>query len=154
MRPLRWVGTLSLVGLVLGGAFGFIVSLSTSCQAEGPGPISSCYRVLGWNVSGTTYFTVAAGLVGAGIGLTLGLFLAVPAWGEKRREATAVHPLEVPFVWFGLQFLELAVLVPALLFWVPDPGEWPETARVAVWVFALGGVTAGNYLLRRRFIPR
>lgn len=153
-KPFRWLEMLSIAGLLVGGAFGFIVSSSTSCHADGVGPISSCYRILGWNVSGTTYFTVAAAIVGAGVGLTLGLFLAVPAWGEKRRDATAVHPLEVPFVWFGLQFLELAVLVPALLFWVPDPGVWPEAARVAVWVVALAGVTAGNYLLRRRFIPR
>lgn len=153
-RPLRWVGTLSLVGLVLGGAFGFIGSLTSDCVADGMDVIPSCYRIFGSYVSGSTYFTVIGSLVGTGIGLTLGLFLAIPAWGQGRREATAVHPLEIPFMWFGLQLIELVVLVPALLFWIPDPGQWPEAARIAVWVVALIGVTVINYTIRRRFIPR
>lgn len=153
-KPLRWVGTLSLVGLVLGGAFGLLTALAGDCVADGDRVIPSCYRLLGSYVSDTTYFTVVAGLIGAGIGLTLGLFLAIPAWGQGRRGATAVHPLEVPFVRFGLQSLELVVLVPALLFWLPDPGQWPEAARIAVWIVALVGLTVINYTIRRRFIPR
>ena len=62
--------------------------------------------------------------------------------------------LEYPIVWFGLQLAELLIVIPALLFWVPDPGEWPEAARIAVWVAALASVMAMNYALRRRFIPR
>jgi drug/metabolite transporter (DMT)-like permease len=134
--------------------FGYVASLSSDCYADGIGPIPSCYRIFGSYVSDTTYYTVAAGLVGAGVGLALGLFFAIPARGSHRREETAVHPLEVPFVWFGLQLLELAVIVPALLFWVPDPGQWPEAARIAVWIIVLIAVTAMNYTIRCRFIPR
>lgn len=140
--------------MLLGGAFGFIAALTGDSHADGARPIPSCYRIFGSYVSDTTYLTVAAGLVGAGIGLALGLFLAIPAWGRGRGEGTAVHPLEVPFVWFGLQLLELVVLVPMLLFWVPNPGQWPEAARVAVWIAALIGLTVINYGIRRRFIPR
>jgi len=153
-KPIRWVGSLSIAGLLLGGASGFLVSRSSDCVADGVDVIPSCYRIFGSYVSDTTYLTVAAGLVGAGIGLALGLFLAIPAWGRGRGEGTAVHPLEVPFVWFGLQLLELVVLVPLLLFWVPDQGQWPEAARVAVWIAALIGLTVINYRIRRRFIPR
>jgi hypothetical protein len=153
-KPLRWVGALSLAGLVLGAAFGFMTALAGDCVADGVHVIPSCYRLFGSYVSDTTYLTVIGSLAGTGIGLTLGLFLAIPAWGKGRREATAVHPLEVPFVWFGLQLLELFVLVPALLFWMPDPGQSPEGARIAVGVAALVGLTLINYRVRRRFIPR
>jgi hypothetical protein len=153
-RPFRWLGTLSIGGLLLCGTFGYVVSLSSDCIADGIGSIPSCYRIFGSYVSDTIYFTVVGGLAGAGIGLALGLFLAIPAWGRGRSQGTAVHPLEVPFVWFGLQLLELVVLVPALLFWVPDPGRWPEAARGAVWIAALIGLTVVNYRIRRRFIPR
>lgn len=154
-RSLVWVGTLTIAGLVLGGVFGFLVSRTIGCVADGQlPPDATCYRVLGTYVSAGTYYTAAAGLVGAAIGLVLGLFLAIPSWSGGAQRAEAVHPLEVPFIWFGLQLLELVVLVPMLLFWVPDPGRWPEAARVGVWIAALIGLTVVNYRIRRRFIPR
>jgi hypothetical protein len=154
-RSLVWVGILTIAGLVLGGVFGSVVSRAIGCVMDGQlPPGATCDRVLGTYVSAGIYYTVAASLLGAAIGLVLGLFLAIPTWSGGARRAEAVHPLEVPFIWFGLQLLELVVLVPVLLFWVPDPGRWPEAARVAVWFAALIGLTVVNYRVRRRFIPR
>jgi hypothetical protein len=65
-----------------------------------------------------------------------------------------MHFLEHRVIRFGLQLVELLVLIPGLLFWIPDPGVWPEGIRIGVWVLALVGVTAVNYAIRRRFIPR
>ncbi len=155
-RPLRWVGVLPVVGLVLGGTFGFIASRTIGCETDGAlSPNATCYRILGHYLSATTYYTAAAGLVGTGVGLVLGIFLALPVLLRRsRQQASPIHPLEVPAVWFGLQLVELFVLIPALLFWVPDPGVWPEAARISVWVVALVGITIVNYAIRRRYIPR
>ena len=156
-KPLRLVGVLGLVGLVVGATFGLVTSLSTGCEVDGIGlpPDATCYRFFGLYVSGTTYHTVAAGLVGMVIGLVVGIFIAIPFVLWQRGEPTrSMHPLEYPLIWFGLQAVELLVIVPASLFWVPDPGVWPEALRAAVWLVALIGVTFLNYSLRRRFIPR
>jgi hypothetical protein len=63
-----------------------------------------------------------------------------------------IHPLEVPFIWFGLQFLELVVVIPALLSWVP--ASWSAEVRWGLWIAVIVGLTLGNYLLRRRYLPR
>jgi hypothetical protein len=63
-----------------------------------------------------------------------------------------VHPLEIPFVWFGLQFVELAlvgVLLRAVL-----PPDWSWVGWVAIWLVLLVPLTIVNYRIRRRFIPR
>ena len=156
-KPLRLVGVLGLFGLVVGGVYGFIASRTIGCEVAGFGlpPDATCYRSFGLYVSGTTYYTVAAGLVGVGIGLVVGIFIAIPIVLWQRGEPTrSMHPLEYPLIWFGLQAVELLVIVPALLFWVPDPGVWPEALRAGVWLVVLIGVTFLNYSLRRRFIPR
>ena len=156
-KPLRWVGVLGLVGLVVGGVYGFITSLSIGCEVDGIGlpPDATCYRSFGLYVSGTTYYTVGAGLVGMVIGLVVGIFIAIPVvlW-QRGGHAQSMHPLEYPLIWFGLQAVELLIIVPALLFWVPDPGVWPEALRAGVWLVVLIGVTFLNYALRRRFISR
>lgn len=156
-KPLRLVGVLGLIGLVVGGNYGFITSLSSGCAVDGVGlpPDATCYRFFGRYVSGTTSFTVATGVVGIAIGLVVGFFIAIPVvlW-QRGGHTRSMHPLEYPVVWFGLQAVELLVIVPALLFWVPDPGVWPEALRAAVWLVVLIGVTFLNYALRRRFIPR
>ena len=156
-KPLRWVGVLGLVGLVVGGVYGFVASRTIGCVSDGIGlpPDATCYRFLGLYVSGTTYYTVGAGLVGMVIGLVVGIFIAIPVvlW-QRGEHAHSMHPLEYPLIWFGLQAVELLLIVPALLFWVPDPGVWPEALRAGVWLVVLIGVTFLNYALRRRFIPR
>jgi hypothetical protein len=156
-KPLRWVGVLGLVGLVVGGVYGFVASRTIGCVSDGIGlpPDASCYRFLGLYVSGTTYYTIGAGLVGMVIGLVVGIFVAIPMvlW-QRGEHAHSMHPLEYPLIWFGLQAVELLIIVPALLFWVPDPGEWPEALRAGLWLVVLIGVTFLNYGLRRRFIPR
>jgi len=63
-----------------------------------------------------------------------------------------VHPLEIPFVWFGLQLVELGIL--AVLFRLYLPRDWPWGAYVATWLVLLIGLTIANYRIRRRFIPR
>lgn len=86
---------------------------------------------------------------------SFGVFIAIPVMLWRRGgHANSMHPLEYPLIWFGLQAVELLVIVPVLLFWVPDPGVWPEALRIAGWLAALIGLTFFNYSLRRRFIPR
>ena len=87
--------------------------------------------------------------------MAAGIFFVVPMLhGQRDDPAPPLHPVEVPVIWFGLQLLELVIVIPTLLFWVPDPGVWPEGVRIAIWVVALAGITAANYAIRRRFIPR
>jgi drug/metabolite transporter (DMT)-like permease len=88
------------------------------------------------------------------MGLALGVFLvaSMVLW-RRGKDPARVHPHEHPLIWFGFQVVEVLFLV-ALLFWLPDPGEWPEAARVSVSVLAVLALIAGNDALRRRFIPR
>jgi hypothetical protein len=151
------VAILTTAGLLAGGVFGYLAARTIGCEVDGidlPAN-ATCYRVFGVYLSGATYHTAAAAVVGAAIGVVLGLFVITPIllWRTQDR-ATRMHPLEHPVIWFGLQFLELLVLVPALLFWVPDAGVWPEAPRIAIWVIAVVAVAAINYAIRRRFIPR
>jgi hypothetical protein len=62
-----------------------------------------------------------------------------------------VHPLEVPFVWFAVHLVELALLVVAARTLLPD--ELPDWTVVTLWVAALVGVWSLNYAIRRRFLP-
>jgi hypothetical protein len=63
-----------------------------------------------------------------------------------------VHPLEIPFVWFGLQLIEYAIV------WLLITNFLPEGMLGAVgWALLLVlmvGLTILNYRIRRRFIPR
>ena len=63
-----------------------------------------------------------------------------------------IHPLEVPFIWFGLQFLELTIVIPVVLSLVP--GGWSEGVRWGFLVAVVVALTVANYTIRRRFIPR
>jgi hypothetical protein len=60
--------------------------------------------------------------------------------------------LEVPFIWFGLQFLELTIVIPVVLSLVP--GGWSEGVRWGFLVAVVVALTVANYTIRRRFIPR
>jgi len=62
------------------------------------------------------------------------------------------HLLEIPVVWFGVLLAEWAVLGPLL--WALVPRHWPDPLEIGAWLFVLGAVTALNYSIRRRFIPR
>jgi hypothetical protein len=62
------------------------------------------------------------------------------------------HLLEIPFVWFGLQLLELGVVI--VLFRLYLPRDWPWGVYVVIWLVLLIGLTIVNYRIRRRFIPR
>ncbi len=152
-NPSVSVGVLALIGLVLGSAFGFSASRVSSCVVDGFGlpPDRTCYRYLGHYVSGTTHYTVSMGLAELTVGLVIGSFIVLPMmlWRDGGGEST-LHVL----VLIGLPVVELAIVVPALLFLLPDPGAWPEVLRWAVAVVALVALTYANYVLRRRFLPR
>jgi hypothetical protein len=132
-------------------------ALSAYCAVDGVGlpANATCYRLFGQYLSSTTYYTLSTGLVGMAIGLVIGAFIAIPMMLWRRDDqAPPGHLLENPLVWFGLQVVEFAIVVPALLFWIPDPGVWPEGLRWAVAAVTLIALTFLNYGLRRRFIPR
>jgi drug/metabolite transporter (DMT)-like permease len=63
-----------------------------------------------------------------------------------------VHPLEIPFVWFGLQLVELGIVT--VLFRLFLPRDWPWGLDWAIWLVLLIGLTIVNYRIRRLFIPR
>jgi drug/metabolite transporter (DMT)-like permease len=66
--------------------------------------------------------------------------------------SSRIHPLEIPFIWFGIQFVELVVVIPAVFALVPD--AWSEGLRWAVLIAVVAALTVANYAIRRRFIPR
>jgi len=77
---------------------------------------------------------------------------SMESFPSKGSPVPRVHPLEVPFVWFGLQLLELGIV--ALLFRLYLPRDWPWGVSIAVWLVLLVALTIVNYRIRRRFIPR
>jgi hypothetical protein len=71
---------------------------------------------------------------------------------DQRRPVPRVHPLEIPFVWFGLQLIEFALVWLLISTFVPEdtPSGVGIAAFLAIWV----PVSIVNYRIRRRFIPR
>ena len=71
---------------------------------------------------------------------------------HERRPVPRVHPLEIPFVWFGLQLIEFALVWLLISAVVPEaiPVGIGIAAFLAIWV----AVSIVNYRIRRRFIPR
>jgi hypothetical protein len=63
-----------------------------------------------------------------------------------------MHPLEIPVVWFGIQFVQLAIIGPLLWSFLRD--DWPNIAAIFISAAVLIGITVLNYKIRRRFIPR
>jgi len=57
-----------------------------------------------------------------------------------------VHPLEIPVIWFGIQFIELALIGPIPL-WAFLGDDWPNLAAIAITVAVLIGLTVINYKL-------
>jgi hypothetical protein len=150
-----WTGLLAIAGLVLGATFGSMSAGHCIPFMERPIPGATCHRILGSYVSDTTYSAVKMGIVGMLSGLGIGIFVVAPMvlWeGSDPKEAPSL--LEYPVIWFGIQLVELLVVIPILVVWVPDDGTWPEPLRISMWIVALVGVTAVNYAIRRRFIPR
>lgn len=71
---------------------------------------------------------------------------------EVAPEPARPHLLEIPVVWFAVLLAEWAILGPLL--WALVPRRWPDPLEIAAWVVVLVAVTALNYSIRRRFIPR
>ena len=63
-----------------------------------------------------------------------------------------VHPLEVPFVWFGIQLIEFAIVLLLMRRFVPE--DVPTAVGVTILVVLMAGLAVVNYRIRRRFIPR
>jgi hypothetical protein len=63
-----------------------------------------------------------------------------------------VHPLEIPVIWFGIQFVQLAIIGPLLWSFLRD--DWPNIVAIVISAAVLIGITVLNYKIRRRFIPR
>ena len=70
----------------------------------------------------------------------------------RRVPEPPIHPLENPIVWLGIQLVELVIVI-TLFKWLV-PAGWSAGARVILVVAIVGLVTWGNYVVRRRFIPR
>ena len=63
-----------------------------------------------------------------------------------------IHPLEIPFVWFGIQFIEFAIVFLLISTFVPD--DWPVVVPITLFFGLMVGISVANYRIRRRFIPR
>jgi drug/metabolite transporter (DMT)-like permease len=63
-----------------------------------------------------------------------------------------VHPLEIPFVWFGLQLIEYAIVLLLITTFLPDSIHGP--VGWALLLVLMVGLAILNYRIRRRFIPR
>jgi hypothetical protein len=71
---------------------------------------------------------------------------------NERSPVPKAHPLEIPFVWFGIQLIEFAAVWLLISTFVPEdtPAGVGIAAFLAIWV----AVSIINYRIRRRFIPR
>jgi hypothetical protein len=52
-----------------------------------------------------------------------------------------------PVAWLLIQAAEVFVLIPVLLFWVPD--RWPRGVRIALWCVVVIAIVAGNLVFLR-----
>lgn len=75
-----------------------------------------------------------------------------PPTYARRVSEPPIHPLENPIVWLGIQLVELVIVITLFKWLVPS--GWSAGARVILIVAIVGLVTWGNYVVRRRFIPR
>jgi len=73
---------------------------------------------------------------------------------DERSEAPVprVHPLEIPFVWFGLQFVEYSLVYLLIKTFLPE--TMSGAVAWAIFLVLMVGLTIANYRIRRRFIPR
>jgi hypothetical protein len=71
---------------------------------------------------------------------------------DGRPPVPRVHPLEIPFVWFGIQFIEFAIVWGLMLTLVPE--DIPTFVGITIFVAVMAGIAVMNYRIRRRFIPR
>lgn len=71
---------------------------------------------------------------------------------DGRSPVPRVHPLEIPFVWFGIQFIEFAIVWLLIQRVVPD--DVPTVVGVTILLVLIGGLVVLNYWIRRKFIPR
>jgi hypothetical protein len=71
---------------------------------------------------------------------------------EDRSPVPRVHPLEIPFVWFGIQFIEFAIVFVLMQRLLPE--DIPAVVGITIFIGLMIGIAVGNYRVRRRFIPR
>jgi len=72
------------------------------------------------------------------------------SWGAPNRRRRSGRPrwFDVPVVWFGIQLLELLVIVPLVLRWMGGEG-WPRAWQVAAFGVAVVLVIIANYAVLR-----
>ncbi|MGH2640698.1 MAG: hypothetical protein ACRDGO_03255 [Actinomycetota bacterium] len=71
---------------------------------------------------------------------------------DEESPVPRVHPLEIPFVWFGLQLIEYVIVWGLISTLLPD--TMPGPVGWALILVVIAGLTILNYRIRRRFIPR
>lgn len=71
---------------------------------------------------------------------------------DGRSPVPRIHPLEIPFVWFGIQFIEFAIVWLLIQRVVPD--DVPTVVGITILLVLMGGLVVLNYWIRRKFIPR
>jgi hypothetical protein len=71
---------------------------------------------------------------------------------DRQRAVPRVHPLEIPFVWFGIQFIEFVIVWGLMLMLVPE--DIPTAVGIMIFVAIWAGIAIMNYRIRRKFIPR
>ena len=75
-----------------------------------------------------------------------------PPTYARRVSEPPIHPLENPIVWLGIQLVELVIVITLFKWLVPS--RW-SAGSIAIPILGIVGlVTWGNYVVRRRFIPR
>ena len=70
---------------------------------------------------------------------------------EVAPEPARPHLLEIPVVWFALHLVEYAIFVGLIS--PVAPRTWSTPVMAAISFLVIGGLTALNYAIRRRFIP-
>jgi hypothetical protein len=71
---------------------------------------------------------------------------------DEESPVPRVHLLEIPFVWFGLQLAEYAIVWLLITRFLPE--TMPGSVGWTLLIVLMGGLTILNYRIRRRFIPR
>lgn len=147
-RAIPPIGVVAVAGGVVGALIGLRSAGLISCDCAPNGSVEGCpcYPILGMWFSEPASYAWA----GALIGLTLVLMQAIIVVAMTPRGAGALRLREMPFAWFGIELIEIVVVVSFLTAGVPD---WSTAPSLASLIAVMVGLAVANYLIRRRFVP-